>query len=82
MIFSIAKVWLEFKKFCQNCAHGSKMVVKTIEWCLKVFLFSYLSCSQIWLNLPINDCHQGLFIFISHVGEDPPKQITINGDSF
>jgi hypothetical protein len=38
--------------------HGSSNVAKNIEGCFKIFV-SYLACSQIWLNLPVDHCHFG-----------------------
>ncbi len=34
------------------------MLAINIEWCFEI-LVSYLACSQIWLNLPVDHCHFG-----------------------
>jgi hypothetical protein len=34
-------------------------VAKNIEGCFLQNLLSYLACSQIWLNLPVDHCHFG-----------------------
>jgi len=54
---SIARSRPKFKENCQIFIHGSSRVGKNIlqiEGFFK-FLLSYLTCSQIWLNLPIDD---------------------------
>jgi hypothetical protein len=33
-------------------------VVKNIEGCFLENLLSYLACSQIWLNIPVDHCHK------------------------
>jgi hypothetical protein len=61
--FSIAIIRSKFKKNHQISIDGNfyrwvKRVAKSIEGCLKN-LFSYLACSQIWLNLLVDHHHFG-----------------------
>jgi hypothetical protein len=56
--FSIARIQPKFKKNLHIFIHGSSRVAKNIEGYFK-FLFSYLSCNQIWLILLVDHCHFG-----------------------
>jgi hypothetical protein len=46
--FSISKI---------SCIWVFNRLAKNIEGCLKFFKLPYLIQSQIWLNLPMDDCH-------------------------
>jgi hypothetical protein len=69
--FNSPQIPPNFKKNRQISAHSSSRLSKNIEGCVKKIVVSYLVCSQIWLNLPLNDCH---FAFITKL---TPKKKTI-----
>jgi hypothetical protein len=53
-----------------------KQVVKNMEGCLNFFYFHIWAYSQIWLNLPMNDCHFGYITKLTKkrlVGSWEPK---------
>jgi hypothetical protein len=54
---SIARSRPKFKENCQIFIHGSSRVAKNILQIegFKKNLLPYLTCSQIWLNLPVDD---------------------------
>jgi hypothetical protein len=56
--FSIAIIPPKTKKNRQISIHGSSRIAKNIQGLFKI-LVSYLACSQICLNLPVNHHHFG-----------------------
>jgi hypothetical protein len=66
---SIARIRLRFKKIRHISINGLNYLVKKLEGGLFFFSVSYLACSQIWLNLSMDDRH------LSYITKLTPKII-------
>jgi hypothetical protein len=53
----ITKIWPKFKENTRLLYLKVQISSKKIKMMFEKKLFSYLSCGQIWLNLPMVHCH-------------------------
>jgi hypothetical protein len=57
--FSIARIQPNFKETLSDILYMLQVGSQKIHKDVQQILLSYLACSHIWLNLPMDDCHFG-----------------------